>query len=40
MNLPSMSIWTARAWSKAGRNCVYGKLDPTVSSVSQFFIIS
>ena len=40
MNLPSMSIWTAWAWSKAGRNWVYGKLEPTVSSVSQFFIIS
>src|SRR3954453_6141720 len=23
----STSIWTARAWSNAGRNCVYGKLD-------------
>ena len=40
MNLPSMSIWTARAWSNSGRNWVYGKLEPTVSSVSQCFIIS
>ena len=34
-NRPSMSICTARAWPKSGRNWVYGKLEPTVSSVSQ-----
>ena len=36
----SMSICTAFAWSNAGMNWVYGKLDPTVSSVSQLIIIS
>ena len=40
MNRPSMSIWTARAWSSAGMNCVYGKFEPTVSRVSQPIIIS
>ena len=32
---PSMSIWTPRAWPSSGRNSEYGKLEPTISSVSQ-----
>ena len=40
MNLPSMSICTPRAWPNLGMNWVYGKLEPTVSSVSQCLIIS
>ncbi|CAM5713565.1 hypothetical protein SALBM135S_05003 [Streptomyces alboniger] len=35
-----MSICTARAWSNSGRNCEYGKLEPTTSRVSQSRIIS
>ena len=35
-----MSICTALAWSYSGRNWLYGKLEPMVSSVSQSCIIS
>jgi hypothetical protein len=34
------SICTPRAWPGFGRNSEYGKLEPTISSVSQFSIIS
>ena len=35
-----MSISTQRAWPSFGRNSAYGKLVPTMSSVSQSSIIS
>ena len=35
-----MSICTPRAWPSSGRNSEYGKLEPTISSVSQPFISS
>ena len=37
---PSMSICTARAWPNSGMNWVYGKFEPTMSSVSQSRIIA
>ena len=37
---PSMSICTPRAWPSSGRNSEYGKLEPTISSVSQPIIMS
>ena len=40
MRLGSMSISTQRAWPSFGRNSEYGKLVPTISSVSQPFISS
>ena len=37
---PSRSICTPRAWPSSGRNSEYGKLDPTINSVSQPIIMS
>ena len=37
---PSMSICTPRAWPSSGRNSEYGKLEPTISSVSHSCIRS
>ncbi|SLI09471.1 Uncharacterised protein [Mycobacteroides abscessus subsp. abscessus] len=40
IRVASRSIWTARAWSNSGRNCEYGKLEPTITRVSQSCINS
>ena len=37
---PSMSICTPRAFPSSGRNSEYGKLVPTINSVSQPVISS
>ena len=37
---PSRSIWTALTWPSLGRNSEYGKLEPTINSVSAPCIMS